>query len=90
MTDANGKDGWENMKASQLWNLEEGKRIKCPMNEYGQGTKNGGGIVGVWLGDLATDTDLVPLHFFDWRTVPEKYINAALTLIQVYNFLNDY
>ena len=83
MVDENGVVSKEKMKAKELWNLSGGKRVICPLNSYGQGIGQAGGMIGFWLGDLATDTDLIPLNFFDWRVVPERYMRAAMSIIEV-------
>ncbi|CAH9137214.1 unnamed protein product [Cuscuta epithymum] len=67
----------EKLKSKDVWNLQ-GKKVIIEFNRFQQGIGEGAGLIGVWLGELASDVKVIPMNFTDWRSVPQMYKKNAV------------
>ena len=72
---------------TQVWNLQEGKRIVVKCNKLGQPIGKEGGLLGQFLGTVARSDGYCPVDIKDWRKVKKDNAATMLQLIQVRKFI---
>jgi len=72
---------------TQVWNLQEGKRIVVKCNKLGQPIGKEGGLLEQFLGTVARNGGYCPVDIKDWRKVKKDNAATMLQLIQVRKFI---
>jgi len=67
---------------TQVWNLQEGKRIVVKCNKLGQPIGKEGGLLEQFLGTVARNGGYCPVDIKDWRKVKKDNAATMLQLIQ--------
>nr|CAD1838660.1 unnamed protein product [Ananas comosus var. bracteatus] len=67
---------------TEIWNLSEEERVVVDFNKRWQAIGNEGRVLASFLGIVARNANLTPLHIPDWRSFPMKEKKNILKLVK--------
>lgn len=68
---------------TDIWNLSEDERVFVDFNKRWQAIGKEGRVLASFLGIVARNANLTPLHIPDWRAFPMKEKRNILKLVKV-------
>ncbi|KAF7812286.1 uncharacterized protein G2W53_033262 [Senna tora] len=77
------------MKANEVWHMAKNLKVMVELNADGHGNDNGTNLLVRFLGKLARNPNLCPIHLERWSLVPKAKKVQLWKLIED-NFLFDY
>ncbi|KAF7832227.1 uncharacterized protein G2W53_014560 [Senna tora] len=60
----------QKMTAKEVWHLDKNVKVMVELNGDGQGDDNGSNLLVRFLGKLARNSTLCPIHIENWKLVP--------------------
>ncbi|KAF7824032.1 hypothetical protein G2W53_022176 [Senna tora] len=70
------------LKVHEVWSLPAGQRVVVDFNAQGQPIGDAGGLIGGFLGLVATNVTNFPITYRNWKRVPESYKEASFNTIK--------